>query len=85
MKLIEENIGRTLFDINYSNIFLDQSAKANEWSYGNQYLSLTCFFFFLQIPVNHNPNHLSVVLFIQSVFYFVLLFCFLTSSYLHLT
>ena len=32
MKLIEENIGRTLFDINYSNIFLDQSAKAKEWS-----------------------------------------------------
>ena len=84
MKLIEENIGRILFDINYSNIFLDQSAKANEWFYGNQYLSLTCFFFLL-IPVNHNPNHLSVVLFIQSVFYFVLLFCFLTSSYLHLT
>ena len=27
MKLIEENIGRILFDINYSNIFLDQSAK----------------------------------------------------------
>ena len=32
MKIIEENIGRTLFDINYSNIFLDQSAKAKEWS-----------------------------------------------------
>ena len=30
MKLIEENIGRTLFDINYSNIFLDLSPEAKE-------------------------------------------------------
>ena len=29
-KLLEENIGRTLFDINLSNIFLDQSPKAKE-------------------------------------------------------
>ena len=30
MKLLEENIGRTLFDINCSNIFLDLSPKTNE-------------------------------------------------------
>ena len=30
IKLLEENIGRTLFDINHSNIFLDQSPKAKE-------------------------------------------------------
>ena len=30
IKLLEENIGRTLFDINCSNIFLDQSPKAKE-------------------------------------------------------
>ena len=30
MKLTEENIGRTLFDINCSNIFLDLSPKAKE-------------------------------------------------------
>ena len=30
MKLLEENIGRTLFDINCSNIFLHQSPKAKE-------------------------------------------------------
>ena len=30
IKLLEENIGRTLFDINCSNIFLEQSAKAKE-------------------------------------------------------
>ena len=27
IKLLEENIGRTLFDINHSNIFLDLSPK----------------------------------------------------------
>ena len=27
IKLLEEKIGRTLFDINYSNIFLDLSPK----------------------------------------------------------
>ena len=38
IKLLEENIGRTFSDINYSNIFLDQSpnvkeikAKINKW------------------------------------------------------
>ena len=38
IKLLEENIGRTLFDINCSNIFLDLSfivmeikAKTNKW------------------------------------------------------
>ena len=38
IKLLEENIGRTLFDINHSNIFLDPSprvmerkAKINKW------------------------------------------------------
>ena len=38
IKLLEENIGRTLFDINYSNIFLGPSprvmeikAKSNKW------------------------------------------------------
>ena len=30
IKLLEENIGRTLFDINCSNIFLDPSPKAKE-------------------------------------------------------
>ena len=30
MKLSEENIGRTLFDINLSNIFLGLSPKAKE-------------------------------------------------------
>ena len=29
-KLLEENIGRTLFDINHNNIFLDPSPKAME-------------------------------------------------------
>ena len=28
IELLEENIGRTLFDINHSNIFLDPSLKA---------------------------------------------------------
>ena len=30
VKLLEENIGRTLFDINHSNIFVDLSPKAKE-------------------------------------------------------
>ena len=30
IKLLEENIGRTLFDLNHSNIFLDPSPKAKE-------------------------------------------------------
>ena len=30
IKLLEENIGRTLFDINHSNIFLDLSPKVKE-------------------------------------------------------
>ena len=30
MKLLEENMSRTLFDINHSNIFLDLSSKAKE-------------------------------------------------------
>ena len=30
IKLLEENIGKKLFDINHSNIFLDQSPKAKE-------------------------------------------------------
>ena len=30
IKLLEENIGRTLFDINCSSIFLDPSPKAKE-------------------------------------------------------
>ena len=30
IKILEENIGRTLFDINCSNIFLDLSPKVNE-------------------------------------------------------
>ena len=30
LKLLEENIGKTLFDINHSNIFLDLSPKAKE-------------------------------------------------------
>ena len=30
IKLLEENIGRTLFDINRSNIFLDLSPNAKE-------------------------------------------------------
>ena len=30
VKLLEENIGRILFDINHSNIFLDLSLKAKE-------------------------------------------------------
>jgi len=30
IKLLEANIGKTLYDINYSNIFLDQSPKAKE-------------------------------------------------------
>ena len=30
IKLLEENIGRTLFDIKCSNIFLDLSLKAKE-------------------------------------------------------
>ena len=30
IKLLEENIGRTLFDMNCSNIFLDLSSKAKE-------------------------------------------------------
>ena len=30
IKLLEENIGRTLFNINHSNIFLDLSPKAKE-------------------------------------------------------
>ena len=30
MKLLEENIGRTFFDINFSNIFLDLSPKAKK-------------------------------------------------------
>ena len=30
IKLLEENIGRTLFDINHSNIFLDLSLKAKK-------------------------------------------------------
>ena len=39
IKLLEENIGGTLFDINHNNIFLDQSpnakeikAKINKWT-----------------------------------------------------
>ena len=30
IKLLEDNIGRTLFDINHSNIFMDQSPKVKE-------------------------------------------------------
>ena len=30
IKLLEENIGKTFFDINCNNIFLDQSPKAKE-------------------------------------------------------
>ena len=30
IKLLEENIGRTLFDINHGNMFLDLSPKAKE-------------------------------------------------------
>ena len=30
VKLLEENIGRTLFDINHSNVFLVLSPKAKE-------------------------------------------------------
>ena len=30
IKLLEENIGRTLFDINHSNFFLDLSPKTKE-------------------------------------------------------
>ena len=30
IKLLEENIGRTLFDINHNNIFLNLSPKAKE-------------------------------------------------------
>ena len=30
MKLLKENIGRTLFDINRSNIFLDPSSRIME-------------------------------------------------------
>ena len=30
IKLLEENIGETLFDINHSDVFLDQSPKAKE-------------------------------------------------------
>ena len=30
MKFLEENISRTLFDINQSNIFLDQSPRVME-------------------------------------------------------
>ena len=30
IKLLEENIGRTLFDMNCSNIFLDLSPKGKE-------------------------------------------------------
>ena len=30
MKLLEENIGRTLFDTNHTSIFLDQSPAAKE-------------------------------------------------------
>ena len=30
IKLLEENIGRTLFDINHSNILLDPSSRAKE-------------------------------------------------------
>ena len=30
IKLLEENIGRTFFDINHSNTFLDPSPKAKE-------------------------------------------------------
>ena len=30
IKLLEENIGRTLFDINHSNIFLDPSPRVME-------------------------------------------------------
>ena len=30
VKLLEENIGRTLFDINHSNIFLNLGSKAKE-------------------------------------------------------
>ena len=30
MKILEENIGETFFDINHSQMFLDQSPKAKE-------------------------------------------------------
>ena len=30
IKILEENIGRTLFDTNHSHIFLDHSSKAKE-------------------------------------------------------
>ena len=30
IKLLEENIGRTLFDVNHSSIFLDMSPKPKE-------------------------------------------------------
>ena len=30
IKLLEQSIGRTLFDINFNNIFLDTSTKAKE-------------------------------------------------------
>ena len=36
IKLLEEHIGRTLFDINHSNIFLDLSSKAKKKSKNKQ-------------------------------------------------
>ena len=36
IKLLERNIGRTLFDINHSNIFLDLSSKAKKKSKNKQ-------------------------------------------------
>ena len=36
IKLLEEKVGRTLFDINHSNIFLDLSSKAKKKSKNKQ-------------------------------------------------
>ena len=38
IKLLEQNVGRTLFDINHSNMFLDLSPKAKQIKAKNKHM-----------------------------------------------
>ena len=38
VKLLEQNVGRTLFDINHSNMFLDLSPKAKQIKAKNKHM-----------------------------------------------
>ena len=61
IKLLEENIGRILFDINHSNIFLDQSPKAKEIAKKKKKKKCVCVVHlfklsFFHIKVNHQQS-----------------------------